>query len=347
MNFNHLIPQWLRAKLQNPPANGTGIHWWLFNCACCLRSYVPKSTAHELLTDAALMCDRDVPPTEISDAIANAKPAFSASRRHSALIVMLGQSNTSEKAVLTRRRVKADWEEIRRIAELGEGVEHLATSSPDRQQRTPGEYLKLLFPGNPHICIANRDPREAITDRLTNWLRRSDKLSHALIVPSAMTASTGKTKIGKTSRRCLDNTGPRQYQVVEFDFAFDAEGMPATAMGALLSQLSLEAVPRSFKDLCAALILELQRRGAPLLMVVDSGGRSLHAWFPVGECSEADVQEFFGQCLTLGADPATLCACQMVRLPEGRRITNGASVRQRVLYFNPTLLPKFTPSNPS
>ena len=74
--------------------------------------------------------------------------------------------------------------------------------------------IDCLFPGNPLICAApvfnqyETAPRESFRGRLAD---------HQFIVPSAMSKLTGLTQEGKESARCLDNTGPRQYLIVEQD----------------------------------------------------------------------------------------------------------------------------------
>ena len=46
---------------------------------------------------------------------------------------------------------------------------------------------------------------------------RDELAKRALIVPSPMSALTGRTKEGKESAHCLENTGPRRFLVVEQD----------------------------------------------------------------------------------------------------------------------------------
>jgi len=123
-----------------------------------------------------------------------------------------------------------------------------------------------------------------------------------------MSATTGLTQDGRTSARCLGNTGPRKYLVVEQD--------TGTA------------------DEQAAVLLHLAER-APLVLVVTSGNKSLHGWFGCQDASDANLRDFFNYAVMLGADPATWTPCQLVRMPEGRR-DNGA--RQAVFFMNKEVL---------
>lgn len=119
-----------------------------------------------------------------------------------------------------------------------------------------------------------------------------------------MSATTGLTQEGRPSARCLGNTGPRQFLVVEQD-----SGTP---------------------DEQAAILLHLAER-APLVLALTSGGKSLHGWFSCQGTSDDKLKAFFNYAVMLGADPATWTPCQLVRMPEGRR-DNGK--RQAVLFLN-------------
>jgi hypothetical protein len=84
---------------------------------------------------------------------------------------------------------------------------------------------------------------------------------------------------GEKSVRCNDNTGPRRYVVVDFD------------SGSLDEQ--------------AALLLYLDTK-VPLALVVFSGSKSLHGWFP----ANPGWEEFFRTASRLGADSTLATPCQ-------------------------------------
>ena len=90
------------------------------------------------------------------------------------------------------------------------------------------------------------------------------------------------------------------------------------------------------RDTQAAVLLHLSER-APLTMVVDSGGKSLHGWIFVAGKTDEQLRPFFQRVCALGADPATWSRSLFVRMPDGRR-DNGN--RQHVLFFNPERLTK-------
>ena len=82
----------------------------------------------------------------------------------------------------------------------------------------------------------------------------------------------------------------------------------------------------------AKLIAYMAQRG-PLVMIVDSGGKSLHAWFSAIDASEAELEWFFGEACELGAEQKIWNLNAYVRLPGGWR--PGKQRRQRIIYFDP------------
>lgn len=208
-----------------------------------------------------------------------------------------------------------DAEAIRRILATGEGTADLFHCSPDDPAgHNAEELIDSLFPGNPWLCVAD-DQRKAITERREALRGRLGELQ--FIVPNPMSGPTGKTQEGRKSARCLDNTGPRRFLVIECDFKpDDTEGRARPA------------------DLCAGVILHLARF-APLVMAVHSAGKSVHGWFACAGQAETALRRFMNYAVTLGADRATWTRCQFVRMPEGQRANGG---RQYLLFWNPTLL---------
>ena len=150
------------------------------------------------------------------------------------------------------------------------------------------------------------------------------------IVPNVMASLKGKTKEGKDSVRCLDNTGERQFLVIEFDIAAAGYWRP------YMKEWQARGI--STFDAQAALLVYLATKDVPrfrLTMAVNSGKRSLHGWFRCQGISEEQTRAFITRAIRIGADPATWTKCQLVRMPGGTR-DNGA--RQQVHYFNPSVV---------
>jgi hypothetical protein len=173
------------------------------------------------------------------------------------------------------------------------------------------EILEALYPGNPLLCVG-RSVYEY------NTTRRQEIYALSLqqfIVPNPMSRPVGKTIDGKESCKCNDNTGPRKYLIVEFDTT------PLDTQPALIAWLAYR-----------------WREEFPLIMIVHSGGKSLHAWFGV---ENKDPLSFFRQAVSMGADKKLWTVSQFVRMPQGLRQPKdvfGKPKCQFVIYFNPFAL---------
>jgi hypothetical protein len=154
--------------------------------------------------------------------------------------------------------------------------------------------IDRLFPGNPLICCA-KEERASVTRSREEW--RDTKLSTLqYIVPGPMSGRTGTNQKHEVSSHCLDNVGPRRFAVIEQD--------------------------RGNANEQAAVLLDLANVFA-LALVVYSGKSSLHGWFCVEGESENLISKFYDRAVRHGADNATRCRCQLVRMPGGDR-QNGA-----------------------
>lgn len=305
------LPKWLAAKLANPPKTGGGVHQWLFTMSLQLHRYLSADEIAKTLASAVAHCGRPVDNREIRDAV-NAAAKLKKAARPGALGATISNL-TSELSFSGKPKwPSVNLRERERIIS-GSPMSELVLSimSPHKIE---GElppmkwFLEQLFPADSLLCIA-KSARVYGTRPLQELLCL--KLSAAeFIVPSPMSATYGVTKQGKRSMHSLDNTGPRRYIVTEFD--------SGTA------------------DEQAALIWHL-RDYARLVMVLRSGGKSLHAWWACAGADEARVLSFFRYAVSLGADPATWTRSQFVRIPQGWRADKQA--RQQVLYFDPSNLP--------
>jgi hypothetical protein len=201
------------------------------------------------------------------------------------------------------------WPEpdARRIAKLtasatGSSEILKALSEPHPEAMATGAIIDRLFAPTDLLCLAS-SLSSAVTD--TRDAFRDREHEHQFIVPNPMSAATGLTSDGRVSRRCLANTGPLTYQVVEFD------------QGTLDEQAKIHLHLAGMAKLC---------------LVVFSGNKSLHGWYDVRSMGPEDVTRFRRYVAALGADKATFTPCQLVRTPNARR-DNGAI--QTVLFLAP------------
>jgi hypothetical protein len=316
------LPRFAHEMLSACPATGGGVHLWLFRMARVLHPFFEdKGRMADLLAQASAGCGREVPESEILAAIANSqacawqprgKLGLGRDRQPVSRPVSLETASPSFSSWPQRNDEQIEAvvaaSDVAGLADLWEA----SPVRPDWEEPQTEELIDRLFPGNPLLCCGKHINRDIGTGTREEW--RGQLAVQQFIVPSPMTAEEGSKKSGTgTSVRCLDNTGPRRYLVIEFD--------------------------QGTKDTHAVVLWHLARL-APLVMVVHSGGKSLHGWFACQGSSEALQLRFMRYAVMLGADPATWTRCQFVRMPDGlRRRPSAFGVRQSVFYFNPNNLP--------
>jgi hypothetical protein len=190
-------------------------------------------------------------------------------------------------------------------ARRGWSLEALRESSAltvkDAAEGDPWFFVSAMIGQGALVCIGQGVakfetlPLEEVRTQLHLW---------EFIVPNAMSALEGKRKSdGELSAHTLDNTGPRQNIVVEFD-----DGATPDEQAARHIWLS-----------------EYRK----LRMVVFSGSKSLHGWYEAQ--NEAEDRKFMEEAVRLGGDPKTWLKSQFVRLPNGQR-EDGTI--QRVEFFD-------------
>jgi hypothetical protein len=297
------LPQWLLDMIASVPTAGAGVHLWLYKVARQLHAHRDEDSIVQLLKVACDGCGRSVPEHEIRDAVVNSQNT-----------AWRPPGTTGE---IRRDEPRARWPEVnhemRKRAIEGSALRcvadlwHQSPTICSSEDLDAEWFVDQLFPGNPLLCIgvSNSDfataPREDFRGKLSKM---------SLVVPSPMSALTGKRKKdGAESAHTLENTGPRRYLVTEFD-AGTADEQSAT-------------------------IWHL-RKFAPLVMVLSSGGKSLHAWWNCGSAAAEKAGKFMRYAVSIGADPATWTRSQFVRLPQGWRA--GKNALQEVLFFDHTQL---------
>lgn len=277
------------ARLLPPcPRAGSGVHRYLFRASCILREHTQDELMIvRLINEAVQGCGRAVDMIEIEQAVFNSSPDCRDERRSGRKWPKVDE----RRSLFAARCYHNASQELAKLSPFCSG--NLSTA----------DMISLLFPGDDLLCFG-LDQKSSTTQRRSRWVDL-DKMQ--FVVPSRMTSEIGRTKTGRLSPRCLDNTGNRDYLVVEFD------------SGGIDEQ--------------ASKIMHLAER-APLVMVLFSGGKSLHGWFRCSDHSDDNLWDFMSYAVSIGADPHTWCPCQFVRTPRAKR-ENG--VEQSVLYFNPDL----------
>jgi hypothetical protein len=269
------------------PAEGEGVNRWTFKTACALfRAGWSEDDVRDYLNEHTTRSGWQA-DTEIERAIERA-PQW----------IKQGAASSCRK-----------WPDInlaRRRGALSNniGIEELQRMSPLKLTRAH-QVLPILFPDNPLIWAARSvQPERGDTLPLRQWLPFA--WMQQFIVPNPM-ISRCIPHNGK-SKRCLTNTGPRVYLVIESD--------------------------NGTADEQAAILWHLARF-ARLVLAVHSASKSVHGWFHVAERSEDENRAFMEYAVSLGADPATFVKCQPVRMPGGHRPGKG---EQEILFFNPAAI---------
>jgi hypothetical protein len=213
---------------------------------------------------------------------------------------------------------------------------------------TAHDWLGRLFPPRSLLCVSQEIPylsadlepfisRRWHTRRLETWGVQYAALcdSSSLLVPNPAAFTWHYTKGDRRrSTRCDGMFSSRLYLVTEFDFSeMSRDGKEETVWAPLIRKWKDQGI--SVRGACAALLWHLARY-APLVLVVWSGGKSLHGWFNFAGVPEKDQRAFMEYACAIGACYSTWTRCQLVRLPAGLR-PNGN--RQTVEYFDPSNLP--------
>jgi len=290
------LPDFLKDLIACPPSHGDGVHQWLYRVARQLHAHRDEDDIHALLAAATSDCGRTVSESEIRNAIENSQATAWTPTGHGSRPQAKPLSKWPEE---NQDRID-DIERNDPFALLR--LQRLSPVTISRANHDPECLLERLFPGNPLLCVAKGVSKATVAHR-KSIPSLEGGFSH--IVPSPMSKPKGTNQQGRPSVRCLDNTGRRAYLVTEFD--------------------------RGSHDRQSAVILHLATI-APLAMVVDSGGKSFHAWFHCLKLEEPQIRKFFSYAVSLGADPATWTKCQLVRLPLGWRPDKGRP--QEVVFFD-------------
>lgn len=284
------LPLFVRDLLAATPRRGEGLNLWFYKVARVLHPYRDSNEIVALLQAAT--AGEQVKHGEIERAV----------ERSRATAWKPGQPKTLSHAP-TWPRINAEQREA--IIATGLGLVDLWEASPVRfEDNEPHaeEAIDALFPGDPLLCVGQSNSQFATRHR-ESWRGRLAQMQ--LIVPSPMSARTGRTQDGKESEHALDNTGARRFLVIEQD------GGNA--------------------DEQSAVLLHLAER-APLALALHSGSKSIHGWFMAAGQPEELLHRFMRYAVTLGADRATWTRSQFVRMPGGTRDNRKP---QTVYFFNP------------
>ncbi len=244
-----------------------------------------------------------IPATEVSDAIKKAyKTDYSSAPMIETKSVMSAfKSKTRTKFIeLGEGVTEFDWKDISKI------------SIPDDPSwKDAVVVLESLWKKDEILFLGDRDDDQVYS--VKTWMDRiaDKKQAPPLLIPNPMTGDVGITKNGTPSYRCDDSVKSFRYALAEFDSISKEEQL---------------AFWWGFKS-------------APIVALVDSGGKSIHAWLKV-DCANRDEWEkevennlFKNILVPLGCDRACKNESRLSRLAGHFRAEKNNW--QRLLYLNP------------
>ena len=287
--------QRILERLTPPPENG--VHPWTLSTARkCRNLGFSRDSAESLIKafEPSLRDGREFKYNEVENAV---NKAFSTDLKAEAPKASDPISQVQWDPLMTSQiheqvaKTPDDWRAI---------------SLPNPDKHTPKEVLGITMKPAPEtlICVGYKNGDYGFK-RITKEFQEFKSLENlSYVIPAYMTARSGMTKSGKTSAGAKSNTGERLFNVVDLD----------------------DPPPEEH----SSILWELSKHREPAL-VLRTGGKGLHGWFPITE----DDANFWHAAVLLGADVRIYKnKSQLVRLPNGTR-DNGE--RQEVLFINPNL----------
>jgi hypothetical protein len=320
------LPPSVRARLEDPPRPGTGVHNWIYGTALAMLNFVSADECVELLREC--IPRKPKPYNEIEMQVQSAL-----------------DMRESGQTVSRKRRPEFPMDEnspckVLEKARSGLDIDYLRSLNPKSvvPDIPAKEIQEILHPHNPLICAGQFFGRP-VTARLSEFHPRF--LSNcSFVVPHPMTALTGITQRGRVSARSESNVGSRRWAVIEADIKQDNE-----LWASVLTEAASLGI--SDQDLGAALLLTVAEESAvPLTAAVHSASVSEHGWFYVANMSYDEQERLYRIGAKWGGDPATWTINQWVRMPNGTRWKEDEDRSrpatligpQRLEYFRPPIL---------
>lgn len=193
-------------------------------------------------------------------------------------------------------------------------VEELQSTSPHKVNIKPRSIIRKLFAPDDIINIQHTAREHGTLVKVKDLDVYKDTLhSYKFLNPSTFKKIEGvpnPNDRGKISTRCNANVKDRRFMVLEMDSKDDADVERFNTFAMTVAQF------------------------APLVLVVDTGNRSIHFWFDTNGIKKAIIGAFFSIACAHGADKQLGVRSQIARMPN---VSAAAENRgpQRVVYYDP------------
>ena len=296
-------------KLYSIPAPGKGCHTALLGVANCgIREGLSEEQIFADIRQHIPNGTRYIPDSEIYAAISKAKSDH---------IPYRSIFEKPFKNSVSKPKIPSEYRD--HLLEKGKGTEEvdLWEASPVRLLDSPEKdtelFLQTLYDPETGLFIGTQYDTKVRT--VAQWIALFKKHPTPLpfICPNPVDGQLHPTKSGALSYRCDEAVCKFKFAVLEFDTLSRNEQF--AFWGEMLNEL-------------------------PLVTLIDSGNKSLHAWIRVPDVHTFEdwkikiEQKLFEQCLKpLGIDTACKNPSHMSRLPGC--IRKGTGRWQRLLYLNP------------
>jgi hypothetical protein len=304
------FPPWLMEKLVCPAA-GEGVHRWIYRVGLSLRHYVYEARDAAEIVHAHIT-RAESPPGEIYSSLCN---AYESEGDDDFDYHSWSPSDEQLRSPSFVKHIYDDcWDGKKTALQT---LKECSNPIPDIKG-----ILNRLYADEHYVCIGNAiiDSQGvkrgySSTTLEKKYLVRADDLeSFAQIVPNPMRKGWGYTKGGDPSERSKDNAcadHDRKYAVTDFDFTL--EGPFGEVIQYVMDKEKLE-VRDAIHEITARLILYIakDRPHVPLFMVLDTGNKSLHAWWDIDGLEVEDQRMWFNQTISMGTD-STICLRASVR----------------------------------
>ncbi len=333
-----LAEKFEEALRRIPRPGGNGCHQALLGAANYgVMIGLDEEELVRLIAAAIPAGDREVPEREIRDAV---RKAF---HDHS-----VRQSGGMREKTTPKDAAAGPAFDVRAFMlhhlKLGAGAtaDHIIAQSPVPIPADPAEHTALvierLYGQRLDECLCIGDRHESDVRPVGYWLDRlkSGPIQKPHIIPNTFTGTPGPKKDGRgMSLRADSCVKSFMHCVVEFD-TMPHYLLHDETTAAFRAENDLEGVP-FLQSWQLAFWATVQ---LPVVALIDSGGKSIHAWLKVEDCPDnacweqtIEMRLYKDFLVPLGVDPACRNESRLSRLPGSVRPETGRC--QRLLYFCP------------
>lgn len=220
----------------------------------------------------------------------------------------------------------------------GIGLEYLRTTTTNEvSDYSQAEIIRSLYFPKALVCWGIGEDDPGTNEPIESLLER-DLSQLEYILPNPMRKRSGRSLKGNKSVRCKETAAlpkDRRFTVIECDISrTNKDGSPSIWDG-IIDKWQSSGI--TVKDASVRLLFYLlKEHQAKLSLIVDSAGKSLHAWVNARDIEPDKLRALEREAVKLGADWHAFLPWQWCRFAGGRR-SNGK--HQEIPFYSPENLP--------